>query len=164
MKKIWFLLCFVCFAASNVQAQIINLPEECQKILERQFRSWKFAEINSDIVEYFKQKRSFEQPNLINGDWNGDGKTDFAALLENKNNAEKRIMVVLMKGKNGYKSFVLDAYDCLMSVKKGSKDYDFEARKSFRYKTDAIFSYYWEKAGTSYVWENGKFRAIATSD
>ena len=51
-----------------------------------------------------------------------------------------------MKGASSYKTYILDGNDCIMSFKKGMKDYDFEKKKSFRYSSDAIFSYYWEKA------------------
>jgi len=164
MNGLFLLLFIIGFAAAGVRAEAVRLSKDGQNILDTRFRSWKIAEIDSGIVEYFRQNRSFEKPNLIKGDWNGDGRTDYAVLLQNRKIAEKRITVVLMKNKSGYKTYVLDANDCLMSVKKGKRDYDFEARKTFRYRTDAIFSYIWEKAGVSYVWNNGKFRMIATSD
>lgn len=164
MKRLFLLFCLTSFGILFVQAQSVKLPNECKKILDKRFQSWKMAEIEPSIIEYFQRERSFEQPNLIKGDWNGDGKTDYAVLLENKNKAEDKIIVVLMRSKGNYKNYILDAADCLMSVKKGKKDFDLVAKKSFRYKNDAIFSYFWEKAGSSYVFEKGKFRAIGTSD
>jgi hypothetical protein len=164
MKRLFFLFCLAFFAVNFVRAQGVELPRDGQKILEKRFRGWKYAEIDSAIVEYFRRDRSFEQPNLITGDFDGDGKRDYAVLMQKKTDAARRVTIVLMRHKGCYKTHVLDANDCLMSVKKGKKDYDFEAQRSFRYQRDAIFSYIWEKAGVSYVWEKGKFRAIVTSD
>jgi hypothetical protein len=69
-----------------------------------------------------------------------------------------------MKAQGGYKSYILDANDCIMSVNKGKKDYNFDTGKNFHYKNDAIFNYIWEKAGVSYIWQKGKFRSVTTSD
>jgi hypothetical protein len=122
------------------------------------------AQIQPEIGEYFQRERPHEQPNLIKGDWNGDGKTDYAAMLQSKSNQEKRITIVLMKSGKTYQTHILGASDCIMSIKRGKKDYDFERKKNFQYKNDAIFDYIWEKAGSSYVWEKGRFRGILTSD
>lgn len=163
MRRLLFLSCLVCFGALIVEAQI-KLPEDCQRILETRFRSWKTAAVAPGIIEYYERERAFEHPNLIKGDWNGDGKTDYAVRLENKTDSEKKLAVVLMKSRSDYDTYFFDGQDCLMSVRKGEKDYDFDAQKSFRYKTDAIITCYWEKSGTSYIWEKGKFRPRLTSD
>jgi hypothetical protein len=166
MKRLLFLP-FLLFAGFNsLQAQSIKLPEDCQKILNSKFRKWTFAVISADIKKYYLRVRAFEQPNLIKGDWNNDGKSDYAVLLERKNKfaSDANLIVAFLKRGNGYGYFPLEGNDCLMSVKKGSKAYDFEKQKSFRYRTDGIFSYIWEKAGVTYVWENRAFRAIPTSD
>lgn len=165
MKRFFLIICFGCLTVSSIRAAPFNLPKGCKNFLNERFRSWKLADIKTGgIVEYYKRERRFERPNLIRGDFDGDGRTDYAALLENKNNAENMITVVLMRRQNGYKTYILEAADCLMSVKKGEKDYDHEAQRSFRYKRDAIFSCFWEKGGSSYIFERGKFRAIVTSD
>ncbi len=134
------------------------------KILETKFRSYKFVNVSKEILDYYKRDRAYEQPNLIKGDWNGDGKTDYAVLLEKVNNPEGSIIIVLMKARKNYESYILGAYDCIMSVKKGERDYDFDSGKYFRYKNDAIFTYIWEKAGVTYIWKKGKFDVITTSD
>ena len=164
MIRLFLLSCFVCFGISFVQAQSIKLPQDCKRILVKRFQSWRIAKIESSIIDYFKRDRSFEQPDLIRGDWNGDGKTDYAVLLENEKDPNKKITIALIKSRSSYSAYILDGYDCIMSMKKGDKDYNFETRKTFRYKRDAIFTYHWEKGGDSFVFEKGKFRAILTSD
>ena len=158
-----FILVFLCLL-TPIFAQPPVLPAAAQKVLDTKYKGWQLAEINKEIVEYYSSERAFENPNSIKGDWNGDGRLDYAVQLQNRQNAEKKIIVALVKSGNSFDSYILEAADCIMSEKKGNKAYDFETKKSFRYKNDAIFSYFWEKAGTSYVWRNGRFRGIVTSD
>lgn len=151
--------------ATSAFAQIEKMPESVQVVIRKNFRSWQVSDVDNVIVEYFKKDRPHEHPNAIKGDWNGDGKTDYAFQLQNRNNKEAKILVALIRSGAGFKSYVLGkADDCLMSEKKGRKGFDFERQRSFRYQNDAIFSYIWEKAGTSYFWRNGRFRGILTSD
>ncbi len=57
-----------------------------------------------------------------------------------------------------------DGGEYIALMKKGEKDYDYETDKNFIYKNDALFSGYFEKGGSSYIYEKGKFRGITTSD
>ncbi|MFN0139975.1 MAG: hypothetical protein ACKVQW_07795 [Pyrinomonadaceae bacterium] len=122
------------------------------------------AQIQPEITEYFRRERPYEQPNFITGDWNGDGRTDHAAMLQLKSNQQQRITVVLMRSGRNYETYLLAANDGLGSIRRGDRGYNYDTGKNFRYKNDAISSYFWEKAGTSYIWERGRFRGIPTSD
>jgi hypothetical protein len=51
----------------------------------------------------------------------------------------------------------------LQLMRKGEGDYDYEEQREFTYQRDAIFSGM-GMGGTSYLYENGKFRAVITSD
>ncbi len=51
----------------------------------------------------------------------------------------------------------------LILMRKGESDYDYEKQRDFSYPRDAIFSGF-GMGGESYLYENGKFRAIITSD
>jgi|GEM_PF-2718306 len=52
---------------------------------------------------------------------------------------------------------------CLQLMRKGDGDYDYEAQREFTYPHDTLMSGL-GMGGTSYLYENGKFRAIITSD
>ncbi len=172
MKKIFLLAFLLFFAFSNIQAQSIELPNACRKILDKNYRGWKLAAIQKEISDYHRGNNFPYQPNLVKGDWNGDGKIDYAALIEHgklKNSEgesidDRRLMIAFVRAANGYKYFSFDGADSINLMKKGSKDYDYETNKTFRYKTDAIFVGHWEKGGVSYIWKNKKFIMIVTSD
>jgi hypothetical protein len=50
------------------------------------------------------------------------------------------------------------------TCKKSKKDFNADTQKSFIHKTGAIFSGIWEKPGTAYIWEKGKFKSVITGD
>ncbi|MEO6051368.1 MAG: hypothetical protein ABIP78_08560 [Pyrinomonadaceae bacterium] len=158
-----FALVFLC-SFTPIFAQTAVISVDAQRILDTKFRSWRLAEVKKEIVDFYKREFPYEQPNSIKGDWNGDGKIDYAVQLQNRQSSESQIIVVLMKSRSGFDTYFLEAADCIGSEKKGSKGYNFDAQQSFRYKHDAIFSAIWEKAGTTYIWEKGRFRGILTSD
>lgn len=172
MKKILFILFFLFANFAVVQAQSASLPSGCKKILNKNFRGWKFATIQKEVSDYHRKKKFPFSPNFIKGDWNGDGKMDYAVLIEQgklKNSAgevieNRRLTIAFVRTGNIFKYFQFDGGDFIQLMKKGSKDYDYNTDKDFRYQTDAIFDGIWEKAGVSYVWKNGKFTEIVTSD
>ncbi len=79
MKK-FFILIFLLFSLAGFsQAQSGGLPASCRKILDKNFRGWKFAKISDEIQKHLRENISPDtRGNLISGDWNGDGKTDYA--------------------------------------------------------------------------------------
>jgi hypothetical protein len=52
---------------------------------------------------------------------------------------------------------------CLQLMREGEPDFDYEAQREFIYLHDTIMSGF-GMGGISYLYENGKFRAIITSD
>lgn len=123
------------------------------------------------IIEYHNKNKFPDHPNLIRGDWNGDGRRDYAALIhygrEKSNSGESLLsyfVVAFIKRTRGYSYYKLEGGDYIQKMKKGERGYDYNRDRNFIYKNDAIFSGIWEKAGESYVWQNGKFRSITISD
>jgi hypothetical protein len=49
-------------------------------------------------------------------------------------------------------------------MKHGEWDYNYETQQYFTYPHDAIFTGIFEKGGSSYLYEKGRFRSIITSD
>lgn len=161
-------------AALTAQKDFIKLPPAARFMLDSRLRGWKFAEPSPEVREYFESSRKGESPSLISGDFDGNGRPDYAALVRygvERNEAGKAIgprfflIVFLQKGK-GYRMYVIKdpngEYLCL--AKKGTKDYNYEEQKEITYANDAILTGIFEKAGSSYVYENGRFRAFISSD
>ena len=122
------------------------------------------------VTEYYKKEKITDAPNLVKGDWNGDGKEDYAALIEyGSEKVDDKMMpmvwtIAFIKSPKGYSHYKLEGGDYIQVVKKGKKDFNAETNKNFVHKTDAIFSGIWEKSGTVYVWDKTKFKSVITSD
>lgn len=155
---------FLC-AAATAFAQIDTMPASVQRTLKTKFQSWEVSTVGNDILEYYKREKSTDFPNAIKGDWNGDGKMDYAFQLQSRTEKDKKILVALMASGKAYKSHLIgEGYDCIMSGKKGSEGYDHEKQRGFRFKNDGIVSMIWEKSGTTYFWRKGRFQGVLTSD
>ena len=150
-----------------------NLSSEIISALDRRFSDWKFPHVDNEIRDFLRKNVAPDaRPEFIEGDFDGDGRLDCAVLIEHgtvlnesgETISHNMYIAAFLKRNAGYKLYVIGGHEYLMLVKKGRKDYDFEMGKTFTYANDAIFTGIFEKAGTSYVFENGKFRPILTSD
>lgn len=163
MKKkiVWGILVLSVFSIA-IKAQNINLPKDCLTILNKNFKGWKLAKV--------RIKEGVQSHNLIKGDWNGDGKIDYAILI---NHGRRQLgsgdyeleawAIAFIKTKTGYSFYKLEGGDSIALMKKGARDYNYETGKNFIYKNDAIFVGI-EWSGSSYMWRKGKFIGFATSD
>lgn len=52
----------------------------------------------------------------------------------------------------------------LSLAQKGMKDFNYDEQKDITYAHDAILTGIFEKAGSSYVYEKGRFRSFVSSD
>ena len=172
MKRLSFLLLFMCVGFAPLYAQSIQLPNACKKILDKNFRGWKLGKVPKEVSAYHKERKFPFEPNLIKGDWNGDGKIDYAVLIRQgkwKNSDGKAIVdrtftIAFVKNQKGFKHFRLEGGDYIQIFKKGVKDYNYDSNKDFIYKNDAIFVGVGECCGSSYIWKKGKFIGFITSD
>lgn len=155
MKRIIGLsLLILLFSFVPTQAQQVNLPNDCLKILNKKFRGWKLVKM--------QMEEGVLGHNLIKGDWNGDKKTDYAILIE-RSNPNDVWVIAFIKKQSGYSFHKIDGGDSIFLMKKGAKDYNYETQKNFTYKNDAIFVGT-GCCGSSYIWRKGKFIGFVTSD
>ena len=156
------------------QGALVTLPASMKSILDRRFPGWSYLPVDDEIRKFLKEYFSeFVRPDLIAGDFDGNGRTDYAVLIEENTRSPKRagiemrkarLVVFLTKGA-GFQIKLLDpegAY--LVLMKQGDWDYSYETDQYFTYQNDAIFAGIFEKGGTSYVYQKGRFRSIITSD
>jgi hypothetical protein len=151
------------------------LPSAIRLKLGKKFPGWRFARISDEVRQALKEEVSPDsQPDLVKGDFDGDGQLDYALLIEHGdivNGARVVIgrnnhIVAFLKRGDDYKSYLVGSntgeYLCLR--RKGDGGYNYETQKEFTFANDAIEAEIFEKAATAYVYENGKFRAIITGD
>ncbi len=149
------------------------LPLPIEVLLNRNFPGWSFPELSDDDCYSVKQSDPQAYAQLIKGDFNDDGRVDYAVLIQQGAEANDKgvarpliiHIVAFFRKPDGYKMqpVTSEAAGCLMLMRKGESDYDYEAQREFTYPRDTIFSGE-GMGGMSYLYENGKFQAIITSD
>lgn len=159
---------------NSKQTAEISLPQKMKLALDRRFPGWKYAEVWEEIRRFLKEEISpFARPDIISGDFNGDARADYAVLIEQKSSvrklseagARKFYLVVFLKRRMGSQMHILEPEgEYLTLIRRGARDYNYEKQSHFTYQNDAIFNGIFEKAGTSYIYRKGKFRAVLTSD
>lgn len=110
---------------------------------------------------------------MIKGDFNDDGLMDYAVLIQQSAEANDKgvakplsvQIVAFFRKTGGYKMYPVtsEGGNDLILMPKGASDYDYGAQQDFTYPRDSILSGE-GMGGTSYIWENGRFRALTTSD
>lgn len=157
------------------QSTKLELPPQARGALYLKFPDWRYVDVPDEIREVLKKDDGTNsRPDLISGDFDGDGQVDYAAFVSHGTiSVEKGELVypqdclaVFMAQGQGYQLHIIEDVNAgyIQLIHKGDGGYDYETQKEFTYPHDAIDAVIFEKGATSYVYENGGFRAIITGD
>ncbi|MGI8495742.1 MAG: hypothetical protein ACR2L1_10605, partial [Pyrinomonadaceae bacterium] len=151
-----------------------EIPVPIKRELDARFPGWRFPKIDPEIGKYLREyDPANSHPAFISGDFDGNGQQDYAVFIEHGVSAENANdipvsvnseLVVFLTRRNKFKLHLLYPAEYIAFIKKGESGYDYETDKRFTYENDSIFTGFWEKAGSSYVYKKGKFREVITSD
>ena len=170
MKKFAFL--FVVMLVMSPVAFGQKLPEAFKAKLDGQFAGWRFAPIDQVIQDYHRQEKFPGYPNLLSGDFDGNGQTDYAAFIVYKKAGRIFSSVVALLQRNRQiRHYILEknrgddvSGQSINLMKKGEKDFNHDTNREFYYRYYAIFIGIWEKGGSSYIYSKGRFISFVTSD
>ena len=151
-----------------------ELPHSIETLLNQYYPGWRFPDISNEDCQMVKQNGGPNAyPEMIQGDFNDDGYRDYSVLIEQDVKAnDQRVtraliipLVAFFRTRGGYRMQQVtdEGGGCLQLMPKGTRGYDYDAQREFTYPRDTIFSGF-GMGGTSYLYENRKFRAIITSD
>jgi hypothetical protein len=151
-----------------------KLPHPIKVLLDKNFPGWQFPAISDDDCQAVKSwggKDAFAQ--LIQGDFDGHGRLDYAVLIEVESGTDDLglvsrpavYIIAFLATRKEYRMRMVthEGGGCLQLMRKGDGYYDYHDQREFTYSHDTIFSGA-GMGGISYLYENGKFRAIITSD
>lgn len=177
LQSCLLLLPFVGVAAgskASAAESAVRLPDAVKSVLDTRFPGWAFAEVGEDIRRFIKERVSADaRPDLISGDFDGNGRPDYALLLSRGslfNDRGEAIgprthLVVLLSRGGVYELHDLgEPGEYLTLGKKGADGFDFHAGRKFKYRNDAVEVWFFEKAGWAYVYDGGKFRPVYSAD
>ena len=141
-----------------------RLPSAIRIKLDQKFPGWRFEPISNDVRRSLKEYFSpTAQPEFISGDFDGNRQLDYGLLIRQGN---KSYIVAFLRKGDSYKFYLVDsnAGNYLLLWRKGDQGYSYETQKNFIFANDSIEAVISEKAATSYVYENGRFRKVITGD
>lgn len=137
-------------------AQAQNSTAKVEKYLNKFYPDWKIGE--SWIIDAPRKKA------IESGDFNGDGKTDYAVLIEKDG---RLYALALLADKNSFKAYNLLAQNSEnkwiagVDIAPKGEEYSLgeepESAKKLRLKNDGIFLYDGEGMGRIFYWQNNKF-------
>lgn len=144
-----------------VKVADVTLPAKIKKYLNLNYRGWKLASTSDFCSEEYRR-------NVISGDFDGDGKTDYSAKIIR---GKKGFLLAFLERKNSYMVHILHATtaseikDTALGVfRKGEKytsgDEEGESSSSMILKNDAPFDGPCASdTGGIHLYRNGKFIA-----
>jgi len=142
---------------------LLTLPQAITVELDSRYSGWKLAPVAPQIRAWFTEYRFPFDPNLVTGDFDGDGKTDY--VLQIQTAGAKQVMIAFMDRGVGFETHILatdalDPFRYLLRMDKGSKDFDFTKLKPFRHPVDAVDLMYFDKAPLTFMYRKGVFRKM----
>jgi hypothetical protein len=130
--------------------------------------------VSQEVRQFFDTEMTGKTPYLISGDFDGNRKPDYAALIRSGHTRDRKskrtwpryFLVAFLRDGRSYRMYVMSnpdgEYLCL--VQKGTAAYNYDEQKEITYANDAILAGVLEKGGSSYVFEKGRFRSFVSSD
>ncbi|MEO7924634.1 MAG: hypothetical protein ABIR30_13215 [Chitinophagaceae bacterium] len=126
----------------------------------------------SGQFDYFiapKRKENPDYPYIARGDFNGDGKTDLAAVVTNDTKTTFQLAIILDAGNDTRKIMYWDEdimEDAAISTipKSTIEGFEGERTKKVNMKAEGINVEYFEKASFVLYWNGAAFKRIQTGD
>jgi hypothetical protein len=133
-----------------LQAQIAP-PDAVRKELDAVCTGWQVAPVIPEIAEEIKTRTPAWPPNLLPGDFNGDGEVDVAVLIECRGTSQ--LIAFLSKGEGGFSRAILE------------KPQPYDARQFLHlirqeYEHDAIGVEFEAIGGHAWLFRDGRWQSI----
>lgn len=165
----------VCFPTVYSQSPPQTVPPTVLRTLDERFPGWMWSPVlppdtlyvhdaaKTPSIQYYK--------NNISGDFDGNGKTNFAVKIIFGQPVRREYIVALMWVGRSFMPHTLETCDSsealgnsLELLKKGEKGYNVWSEQELTYDHDSIFLNLQDKAGYTYVYFTWGFGRFLSSD
>ena len=145
------------------------LPHQIRTYLDSTYYGWKFSTVAQDMRDAFFSAPD-KDPSFIRGDFNHDGKWDYAVQITcDDSSKSRRVVIAFLATKSGFKPFVVESmredneYYITLDPRSAER-FDFSANKRFVNPSDGISIGYAGRGGYTYFFRRGAFYRVDTAD
>jgi hypothetical protein len=177
MSRIIFFLVLFSFQVVYGQQGNNRVPKVIIDTLNAHYPGWRLFD-NLKLLSLPEVKADFPDttaclPNLVLGDFNNDGRTDFALFIDRAlaNGRKEQRLIAFLARPTGYEEYPLreavqPVYfaEYISLAKKGSESYDFDSKTKFTVKSDGINLVTVGKNSELLLYIDGYFVGVTTSD
>lgn len=154
------------------------VPEPVRTMLDQRHPGWRVADVTAEVRANVGQRLG-PTPGMVSGDFDGNGRADYALLIEYPNTVEPskafthivEALAFLDTGRGFSMVRLRDRQPgpeptlFVTLQRRGTQGFDVEANATFTYPLDSIGEWYFGKAaGGSYIYRDGRFRYVAEVD
>ena len=172
IKTVLLLLSIITASPANLagtQSAAALIPALAQRALTEVRPGWQIARVNDDHQRDFTRSEMHLAPNVLSGDFDGNGEADFAVLVEFEFKGKRQSQVfALLHARGAFRAAAVTALldssprRLLWPRRRGEKLWDLNLNREFVFNLDSIGVH--SEACTTFVYEGGKFRGIWTCD
>jgi hypothetical protein len=148
-----------------------ELSARVRATITAKYPDWRISRLDPAVTQLVRTGQPEGPLNVVYGDFDGNGTGDIAVLIEYTEPSGTRQAQVLALLNDGtrHSMFPLGADrhssdQYLRLIRRGSRGYDLNTITDFVYERDAIGVEFEGKGGHAWLYRNGQFVAIWTSD
>ena len=163
--------CIASLVAAQAASREAVLPALIRAELGRIYPGWRFAAVAPDLKA---QLASEQRPDWITGDFDADGRRDYAVqILHPASPAGTQHVLAFLRRGSGYWRLVVQSFPrssgfYLALARRGERvtdlDADLNGDSTFVLGSDGIHVLFAQEAGSTCVYERRRFRCVVSSD
>jgi len=143
------------------------MPPTIRTVLNTEYPGWKLAAVSKSVWEEFNKTRPGHHPALMPGDFDQDGKTDWAiSVMLNNPGEEEEFVTVFLARPTGYEEIIVEsrAPDPEVYLWKETKNFtDLSTGRAREVPQVQLIIRGGPMGDSTYVWESGAFREVPPS-
>lgn len=171
MKKLLWLSIAVSVTVLRVNGQSTAIPARARAAMDQVRPGWQVAYVSKRLSDKFVPGPMSPEPNVLVGDFDGNGETDYAVLAQFRSGPENRSQLfALLRRQGNFRAveatdpYELDPNRYLYPRAKGSELYDLNTNEKLVCQFDAIGLHYDCCGCRTFMFRDGRFHSIWTCD
>lgn len=155
-------VCVVLMVSSGAPGAPARIDPACRRVIAAQLGDWQTPKTSAEVAAWARQEGF--NPVVADGDFDGNGRKDQAILMVSGGRLR---VAVCFSDRQGVAVKIIERPYCgdyVVASPANSEHYNYETDATEKIIHDGISVGCFEKAGATYVYENGEFRRVVDSD